>query len=181
MLDFFHVYMYFLGQIDRDQICCNRYMMLYSSKPQHRESGLMCSGSMDDVDKTEHFLPETNNHPTLSIPHSGFCPLNGASIGPSLAALPFSAEAAFPYIVCNISYFLLSCKIRLLHIGWKKKKVVNFCTTFKMNLQIMKKWVSPIRTHPCLLLPKKMHLEKPCGPMDSSFYAICIFVFLRFF
>lgn len=148
MLDFFHVYMYFLGQIDRDQICCNRYMMLYSSKPQHRESGLMCSGSMDDVDKTEHFLPETNNHPTLSIPHSGFCPLNGASIGPSLAALPFSAEAAFPYIVCNISYFLLSCKIRLLHIGWKKKKVVNFCTTFKMNLQIMKKWVSPIRTHP---------------------------------
>ena len=33
----------------------------------------------------------------------------------------------------------------------------------------------------CLLLPKKMHLEKPCGPMDSSFYAICIFVFLRFF
>ena len=129
MLDFFHVYMYFLGQIDRDQICCNRYMMLYSSKPQHRESGLMCSGSMDDVD-------------------SGFCPLNGASIGPSLAALPFSAEAAFPYIVCNISYFLLSCKIRLLHIGWKKKKVVNFCTTFKMNLQIMKKWVSPIRTHP---------------------------------
>ena len=102
MLDFFHVYMYFLGQIDRDQICCNRYMMLYSSKPQHRESGLMCSGSMDDVDKTEHFLPETNNHPTLSIPHSGFCPLNGASIGPSLAALPFSAEAAFPYIVCNI-------------------------------------------------------------------------------
>ena len=108
----------------------------------------MCSGSMDDVDKTEHFLPETNNHPTLSIPHSGFCPLNGASIGPSLAALPFSAEAAFPYIVCNISYFLLSCKIRLLHIGWKKKKVVNFCTTFKMNLQIMKKWVSPIRTHP---------------------------------
>ena len=148
MLDFFHVYMYFLGQIDRDQICCNRYMMLYSSKPQHRESGLMCSGSMDDVDKTEHFLPETNNHPTLSIPHSEFCPLNGASIGPSLAALPFSAEAAFPYIVCNISYFLLSCKIRLLHIGWKKKKVVNFCTTFKMNLQIMKKWVSPIRTHP---------------------------------
>ena len=58
----------------------------------------MCSGSMDDVDKTEHFLPETNNHPTLSIPHSGFCPLNGASIGPSLAALPFSAEVAFPYI-----------------------------------------------------------------------------------
>ena len=148
MLDFFHVYMYFLGQIDRDQICCNRYMMLYSSKPQHRESGLMCSGSMDDVDKTEHFLPETNNHPTLSIPHSGFCPLNGASIGPSLAALPFSATAAFPYIVCSISYFLLSCKMRLLHIGWKKKKVVNFCTTFKMNLQIMKKWVSPIRTHP---------------------------------
>jgi len=94
---------------------------------------------MDDVDKTEHFLPETNNHPTLSIPHSEFCPLNGASIGPSLAALPFSAEAAFPYIVCSISYFLLSCKIRLLHIGWKKKKVVNFCTTFKMNLQIMKK------------------------------------------
>ena len=159
MLDFFHVYMYFLGQIDRDQICCNRYMMLYSSKPQHRESGLMCSGSMDDVDKTEHFLPETNNHPTLSIPHSGFCPLNGASIGPSLAALPFSAEAAFPYIVCNISYFLLSCKIRLLHIGWKKKKVVNFCTTFKMNLQIMKKWVSPIRTHPCHVLIKKIHSQ----------------------
>ena len=122
--------------------------MLYSSKPQHRESGLMCSGSMDDVDKTEHFLPETNNHPTLSIPHSGFCPLNGASIGPSLAALPFSATAAFPYIVCSISYFLLSCKIRLLHIGWKKEKVVNLCTTFKMNLQIMKKSVSPIRTHP---------------------------------
>ena len=148
MLDFFHVYLYFLGQIDRDQICCNRYMMLYSSKPQHRESGLMCSGSMDDVDKTEHFLPETNNHPTLSIPHSGFCPLNGASIGPSLATLPFSAAAAFPYIVCSISYFILSCKIRLLHIGWKKKKVVHFCTTFKMNLQIIKKWVSPIRTHP---------------------------------
>ena len=106
---------------------------------EDRESGLMCSGSMDDVDKTEHFLPETNNHPTLSIPHSGFCPLNGASIGPSLAALPFSATAAFPYIVCSISYFLLSCKMRLLHIGRKKEKVVNLCTTFKMTLQIMKK------------------------------------------
>ena len=108
----------------------------------------MCSDSMDGADKAELFPSETNSHPASSIPHSEFCPLNGASIGPSLAALPFSAEAAFPYIVCNISYFLLSCKIRLLHIGWKKKKVVNFCTTFKMNLQIMKKWVSPIRTHP---------------------------------
>ena len=108
----------------------------------------MYNGSRDDVDRAAHFLPKTSNHPVSSTLHSGFRPLNGASIGPSLAALPFSAEAAFPYIVCNISYFLLSCKIRLLHIGWKKKKVVNFCTTFKMNLQIMKKWVSPIRTHP---------------------------------
>ena len=148
MLDFFHAYTYFLGQIDRGQIFCNHYMMLHSSKPWHKELGLMYNGSRDDVDRAAHFLPKTSNHPVSSTLHSGFRPLNGASIGPSLAALPFSAEAAFPYIVCNISYFLLSCKIRLLHIGWKKKKVVNFCTTFKMNLQIMKKWVSPIRTHP---------------------------------
>ena len=111
----------------------------------------MCNGKKDDADKAGLFLPETNSHPASNIPRSAFCPLNGASIGPSLAALPFSAEAAFPYIVCNISYFLLSCKIRLLHIGRKKEKVVNLCTTFKMNLQIMKKSVSPIRTHPCLV------------------------------
>lgn len=48
----------------------------------------------------------------------------------------------------SISYFHLSCKIRLLHIGSKKKKVVHFCTTFKTNLQIIKKWVGPYRTHP---------------------------------
>ena len=108
----------------------------------------MCNGKKDDADKAGLFLPETNSHPASNIPRSAFCPLNGASIGPSLATLPFSAAAAFLYVVCSISYFLLSCKIRLLHIGWKKKKVVNFCTTFKMNLQIMKKWVSPYRTHP---------------------------------
>ena len=33
----------------------------------------------------------------------------------------------------------------------------------------------------CVLLPKKMHPGKPCGPMDSRFCAICIFAFLRFF
>ena len=33
-------------------------------------------------------------------------------------------------------------------IGSKKKKVVHFCTTFKTNLQIIKKWVGPYRTHP---------------------------------
>ena len=33
----------------------------------------------------------------------------------------------------------------------------------------------------CLLLPKKMHPEKPCGPMDLRFCAIYIFAFLRFF
>lgn len=186
MLDFFHVYMYFLGQIDRDQICCNRYMMLYSSKPQHRESGLMCSGSMDDVDKTEHFLPETNNHPTLSIPHSGFCPLNGASIGPSLATLPFSAAAAFLYVVCSISYFHLSCKIRLLHIGSKKKKVVHFCTTFKTNLQIIKKWVGPYRTHPWsewnYRIPRNYEQQKwYSGRWQSVFHDISITRFRRQF
>ena len=135
----------------------------------------MCSDSMDGADKAELFPSETNSHPASSIPHSEFCPLNGASIGPSLAALPFSAEAAFPYIVCSISYFLLSCKIRLLHIGWKKKKVVNFCTTFKMNLQIMKKWVSPIRTHPCRVSTEKMHsfrihLNQFIGDMPALCY-----------
>ena len=33
----------------------------------------------------------------------------------------------------------------------------------------------------CLLLPKKIQLGKPCGSMDSWFYATCVFVFLRFF
>lgn len=33
----------------------------------------------------------------------------------------------------------------------------------------------------CVLLPKKMHLGKLCGSMDSRFCAICIFAFLRFF
>ena len=108
----------------------------------------MCNGKKDDADKAGLFLPETNSHPASNIPRSAFCPLNGASIGPSLATLPFSAAAAFLYVVCSISYFHLSCKIRLLHIGSKKKKVVYFCTTFKTNLQIIKKWVSPIRTHP---------------------------------
>lgn len=108
----------------------------------------MCNGKKDDADKAGLFLPETNSHPASNIPRSAFCPLNGASIGPSLAALPFSAAAAFLYVVCSISYFHLSCKIRLLHIGSKKKKVVHFCTTFKTNLQIIKKWVGPYRTHP---------------------------------
>ena len=108
----------------------------------------MCNGKKDDADKAGLFLPETNSHPASNIPRSAFCPLNGASIGPSLATLPFSAAAAFLYVVCSISYFHLSCKIRLLHIGSKKKKVVHFCTTFKTNLQIIKKWVGPYRTHP---------------------------------
>ena len=108
----------------------------------------MCNGKKDDADKAGLFLPETNSHPASNIPRSAFCPLNGASIGPSLATLPFSAAAAILYVVCSISYFHLSCKIRLLHIGSKKKKVVHFCTTFKTNLQIIKKWVGPYRTHP---------------------------------
>ena len=108
----------------------------------------MCNGKKDDADKAGLFLPETNSHPASNIPRSAFCPLNGASIGPSLATLPFSAAAAFLYVVCSILYFHLSCKIRLLHIGSKKKKVVHFCTTFKTNLQIIKKWVGPYRTHP---------------------------------
>ena len=106
----------------------------------------MCNGKKDDADKAGLFLPETNSHPASNIPRSAFCPLNGASIGPSLATLPFSAAAAFLYVVCSISYFHLSCKIRLLHIGSKKKKVVHFCTTFKTNLQIIKKWECNYRT-----------------------------------
>lgn len=80
MLDFFHAYMYFLGQIDRDQICCNRYMMLHSSKPKHKESGLMCSDNKDDVDKVGLFLSETNNHLISDILHSEFFLLNDVSI-----------------------------------------------------------------------------------------------------
>ena len=75
--------MYFLGQIDRGQIFCNHYMMLHSSKPWHKELGLMYNGSRDDVDRAAHFLPKTSNHPVASTLHSGFRPLNGASIGPS--------------------------------------------------------------------------------------------------
>ena len=33
----------------------------------------------------------------------------------------------------------------------------------------------------CLLLPKKIQPGKPCGSMDSGFFATCVFVFLRFF
>lgn len=40
----------------------------------------MCSDSMDGADKAEPFPSETNSHPASSIPHSEFCPLNGASI-----------------------------------------------------------------------------------------------------
>ena len=67
----------------------------------------MCSGSMDDVDKTEHFLPETNNHPTLSIPHSGFCPLNGASIGPSLLLCRFLRKqlSRISFVIYHISSY----------------------------------------------------------------------------
>lgn len=63
-----------------DRIYCNRYMMLYPSKPLHRKLALMCSGSMDGADKAKLFLSETNNHPTSSIPRSEFCLLNDASI-----------------------------------------------------------------------------------------------------
>ena len=63
-----------------DRIYCNRYMMLYPSKPLHRKLALKCSGGMDGADKAELFLFETNNHPTSSIPHSVFCLLNDASI-----------------------------------------------------------------------------------------------------
>ncbi len=67
-----------------------------------------------------------------------------------MAALPFSAAAAFPDIVCSISYFLLSCsQIRLLHIGWKKKKLYISVQLSKRIYKLLKKWVSPIRTHPC--------------------------------
>lgn len=41
----------------------------------------MYSDSMDGADKAELFPSETNSHPASSIPHSEFCPLNGASFG----------------------------------------------------------------------------------------------------
>lgn len=40
----------------------------------------MCSDNKDDADKMGHFLSETNNHSTSSIPHSEFCLLNDVSI-----------------------------------------------------------------------------------------------------
>ena len=146
----------------------------------------MCNGKKDDADKAGLFLPETNSHPASNIPRSAFCPLNGASIGPSLATLPFSAAAAFLYVVCSISYFHLSCKIRLLHIGSKKKKVVHFCTTFKTNLQIIKKWVGPYRTHPWsewnYRSPRNYEQQKwYSGRWQSVFHDISITRFRRQF
>ena len=55
-------------------------MTLHSSKPQHKELGLMCSGSMDDADKAGPFLSETSSHPTSNTLHSGFCLQDDVSI-----------------------------------------------------------------------------------------------------
>ena len=57
MLDFSHVYMYFLGQIDRDQICCDHYMRLYLSRLQHTGQAPVCNGSRDDADRAVPFPP----------------------------------------------------------------------------------------------------------------------------
>ena len=122
-------------------------MRMYLSELQHSQLALKYSGRMGDADKADDWTPQRNIHPASSTLHSGFCPLNDASIGPSLTALPFSAAAAFLYIVCSISYFLLSCKIRLLQTGCKKKKL-HISVQLQNEFQIIKKWVSPIRTHP---------------------------------
>ena len=125
----------------------------------------MCNGKKDDADKAGLFLPETNSHPASNIPRSAFCPLNGASIGPSLAALPFSAEAAFPYIVCNISYFLLSCKIRLLHIGRKKGKSCKSVYNFQNEFTNYEKISESYKDSP---MAEAVGFEPtcPCGQLD---------------
>ena len=104
-----------------DQICCNRYMMSHSLKPQHRGSDLMCSGSVDGVGRAGLFLSETSSHPASNIPRSGFCLLNDVSIGPSLAApLPFA-----PYLY----KFYSTTMIPPLQVGEYKQKAAHFRTT----------------------------------------------------
>ena len=85
----------------------------------------MCNGSRDDVGRAAHFFSKTSSHPASSTLHSGFRPLNGASI---VVLHPFGLYRNLVYSTT----FIPPLKVQENHssqIKGNKQKVARFRAT----------------------------------------------------